>query len=120
MKSISKKFKTVGEYFASLPPEERKILKEVRKTIKEAAPGAEDVISYNIPAFRSKSILVWYAAFKEHISLFPKTSAINRFKNELSKYDVSKGTIKFPLNKRIPLSLIRKIVRFRVRELRGQ
>ena len=116
MKSSDKKFKTVEEYFASLPHEERKILAEVRKTIKEAAPEAEEVISYNIPAFRLNGILVWYAVFKEHISLFPKTKAIARFKNELANYEVSKGTIKFPLNRRVPLSLIRKIVKFRVSE----
>lgn len=114
MKRIN--FITVEEYFASLTPKTRGILKEVRKTIKNAAPGSKEVISYNIPAFRLKGVLVWYAAFKEHISLFPKTSAINYFKNELSEYQVSKGTIKFPVNKRIPLKLISRIVKYRVGE----
>lgn len=116
MKSINIKFKSVEEYFAALPVKTRKILKEVRKTIKDAAPEAEEVISYNIPAFKLKGVLIWYAAFKEHISLFPKTNAIAKFKKELSTYDVSKGTIKFPLHKKLPLSLISKIVKFRLEE----
>ena len=110
------KFKTVDEYFSSLPANTRSIMVELRKEIKKIVPEAEEVISYNIPAFKFHGLLIWYAAFKEHVSLFPKTTAIKAFEEELSKYMVSKGTIQFPVNKPIPFGLITKIVKFRVKE----
>lgn len=89
---------------------------ELRKKIKKVVPDAEEVISYNIPAFKFHGLLVWYAAFKEHVSLFPKTTAIKAFGKELAKNEVSKGTIKFPINKPIPYGLITKIVKYRGKE----
>ncbi len=113
---VRTKFKTVDEYFSTLPPNKRSILKELRKRIKQAAPKAEELISYNIPAFKFHGLLIWYAAFKEHVSLFPKTTVNKAFSKELSKYEVSKGTIKFPIDKPLPFGLIAKIVKFRVKE----
>lgn len=110
------KFKTVDEYFSTLPSRAKKVLKEVRKRIQKTVPEAEELISYNIPAFKFHGLLIWYAAFKEHVSIFPKTTAIKVFGKELSKYEVSKGTIKFPVDKPVPFGLITKVVRFRVKE----
>ncbi len=112
-----KKFKTVDEYFSTLPREKRKLLKELRDTIKEAAPYAEEVVSYNMPAFRYYGMLVYYMAHTEHIGFYPGNKAVNEvFKNELTVYKTSKGTIQFPLNKTIPKRLIKNIVKFRIKE----
>jgi uncharacterized protein YdhG (YjbR/CyaY superfamily) len=92
------------------------ILQQVRATIKEAAPDAEETISYKMPAFKQNGILVWFAAFKRHIGFFPKVSAIEAFREELSGYELSKGTIRFPLDKPVPLDLVKRIVAFRVKE----
>lgn len=110
------KSQTVEEYFSALPANARKILKELRKTIKKAAPQAEELISYNMPAFKQHGILVWYASFKEHIGLYPRPSAIKAFKKELTGYEGAKGTIRFSIGKPLPLKLISRIVKFRVKE----
>ena len=111
-----KKFKTVEEYIASFPEDVQELLEACRVAIKEAAPGAEELISYNIAAFKLNGLLVWYAAFKNHIGLYPRPSAINVFEKELTGYKTSKGAIQFPINKKIPLGLIKKIVKYRVKE----
>jgi uncharacterized protein YdhG (YjbR/CyaY superfamily) len=111
-----KSFKTTDEYIALFPKDIQEILEEIRQAIKEAAPQAQETISYKMPAFRQDSILVWFAAFKDHIGFFPKTSAIEAFKKELSGYKTSKGTVQFALDKPIPLDLIKKMVKFRVKE----
>ena len=111
-----KKFQTVDDYFAEQPKQVRDILAKYRKAIREVASKAEEVISYNMPAFKWKGMLVWYAAFKKHIGLYPKTSAIIYFDEELSGYKTSKGAIQFPIDKPVPITLVKKIVRFRVKE----
>ena len=116
MKARSAKFKTVDEYLSALPAKTKLILKEVRKTIKQAAPQAEELISYNIPSFKLNGGLIWYAAWKEHISLYPRSSGMKASIKELSEYEGAKGTIKFPIDKPIPFDLISKIVKFRVKE----
>jgi uncharacterized protein YdhG (YjbR/CyaY superfamily) len=115
-----KEFKTTDEYIATLPKNVQSILEELRQAIKESAPEAEEVISYQMPAFKLNGILVWFAAFKNHIGFFPKTSAIEAFREELSGYELSKGTIRFPLDKPIPLDLVKKIVKYRVKENLGR
>lgn len=120
MKEVAKKFNTVSEYFASLPPGTRKILKEVRNTIRKAAPEADELISYNIPAFTQQGRLVYYAAFKNHIGFYPRVSGIEAYKKELAKYKGAKGSVQFPLDKPMPLELIAKIVAFRVEENRKE
>jgi uncharacterized protein YdhG (YjbR/CyaY superfamily) len=107
---------TIDEYIASFPKDVQVILQQIRSAIKEAAPEAEETISYKMPAFKQNGILVWFAAFKNHIGFFPKVSAIEAFKTELSGYELSKGTIRFPLDQPIPYDLVKRIVKYRVKE----
>ena len=107
---------SIDEYLEALPENARNAIKKLRKTIKSAAPKAEEVISYQMPAFRFHGILVYFAAHKNHIGFYPTSSGIAAFKKELSDYEGSKGTVKFPIDKPIPLVLIGKIVKFRVNE----
>ena len=111
-----KQFKTIDQYIRLFPENVQALLRKLRQTIHAAAPKAEETISYRMPAFRQKSILVYFAAFKDHIGFFPTSSPIRAFQKELSRYKTSKGTIQFPLDKPIPLNLVRKIVKFRVKE----
>ena len=92
------------------------MLRELRKTIKAAAPDAEEKISYQIPTFYLKGNLVHFGAFKDHISFFPTSSGTQAFKKELSVYKGAKGTVQFPLDKPMPLKLVSRIVKFRVAE----
>jgi len=112
----STKFKTVDEYFSAFPPKTRNILKGLRKTIREVAPQAEELISYNMPAFKLHGMLVYYAAYDQHIGFYPTSSPMKVFKDELADYKTSKGAIQFPIAKTIPATLVKKIVRFRVKE----
>jgi uncharacterized protein YdhG (YjbR/CyaY superfamily) len=116
MKAASIKFKTVDEYLSAFPASTKKILQEVRKTIKQAAPNAEELISYNIPAFKLNGMLVFYAAYEKHIGFYPTSSGIKVFQDELTNYKTSKGAIQFPIDEPIPRDLITKIVRYRVKE----
>jgi len=115
---MKKKFESIDGYIASFPKNVQTVLEQIRQAIKDAAPKAEEAISYNMPAFRLNGNLVWFGAFKNHIGFYPRESAIEEFKEKLSGYEVSKvqGTVKFPLNKLIPLDLIKEMVRFRVKE----
>ena len=108
------KFKTVDEYMAFYPKKVRVILETLRKTIKEAALEAEEVISYNMPAYKLNGMLVYFAAHTEHIGFYPIPSGIEAFKKELAAYECGKGSVKFPMDKPLPLDLITKIVKFRV------
>jgi len=110
------KFKTVDEYVSTFPASTKKILQAVRKTIKAAAPQAEDVISYNMPAVKQNGILVYYAAYENHIGFYPTSSPIKVFEKQLSDYKFSKGAIQFPIDKPMPLDLITKIVKYRLKE----
>jgi len=111
-----RKFQTVDEYLSTLSKDVSGVLSGLRRIIKQAAPQAEEVISYGMPAFRYHGMLVWYAAFKDHIGFYPRPSAILAFKRELGRYKTSKGAIQFPLQEAIPADLVRKIVKFRVKE----
>ena len=107
--------KSVDEYLATVPEPARATLNRIRATIRSIVPAkTEEVISYGIPAFRYKGMLVWYAAFSTHCSLFPTASVIQKFKNELKGYQISKGTIQFPVEKPPPAALIKKIVKARI------
>lgn len=108
---------TVEEYFACAPQAARSALSKMRLAIRSAVPhDATETISYRMPAFRRDGVLVWYAAFRDHTSLFPGGSVLARFTNELAEYKTSKGTVQFPLDKPLPTTLIKKIVRARVAE----
>ena len=107
---------TVDAYISAYPEEIQKRLTQLRNTIKKAAPKAEEVISYSMPAYKLSGMLVWFAAHTNHIGLYPRGSGIETFKEELEDYKCSKGTIQFPLNKPLPLALITKIVKYRLNE----
>ena len=109
-------FTTIDEYIATFPEETQKILRELRTVIKEAAPDAEEKISYQMPTFALKGNLVHFAVHKNHIGLYPTPSGIQAFERELSAYESSKGAVRFPIEKPLPLKLIGKIVKFRVAE----
>lgn len=108
--------KDIDSYIAGFPQDVQVILQELRAVIKQAAPQAEEAISYQIPTFRLKGNLVHFAAFKNHIGFYPTSSGIEKFKNELSAYKLARGTVRFPLDRPLPLGLISKIVKFRVKE----
>ena len=115
---LKKKFDSIDEYIATFPKNVQKVLQQIRQAVKEAAPEAEEAIGYNMPAFKLNGNLVWFGAFKNHVGFYPKESAIEEFKQKLAGYEVSKvqGTVKFPIDKPMPLDLIKQIVKFRVRE----
>ena len=107
--------KSVDEYFAGVPEPARRALTKIREAIRSAVPAeATETISYVIPAFKHTKVLVWYAAFADHCSLFPTNAVIEAFKKELKGYSTSKGTIHFPLDKPVPTALIKKLVKVRV------
>ena len=114
--SSQNQIKSIDEYINTFPIEIQKILESLRKIIKKAAPKAEETISYKIPTFKLNGNLVHFAAFKNHIGFYPTPSGIEKFKKELSVYETSKGTIRFPLDQPVPFDLVKKIVEFRVRE----
>lgn len=107
---------TIDEYIGDFPEEIRQLLEQVRHTIRKAAPDAQEKISYQIPAFTLKGALVYFAAFKHHIGFYPASSGIEVFQNELSIYKKGKGSVQFPLDKPLPLDLIKRMVQFRVAE----
>ena len=107
---------TIDEYIALFPKETQTILEEIRATIKKEAPEAEETISYKMPAFKYNGILVYFAAFKSHIGFYALPTGHKEFAKELSSYKTGKGSVQFPLNKPMPLTLIRKIVKFRMLE----
>jgi uncharacterized protein YdhG (YjbR/CyaY superfamily) len=108
--------KNIDEYIAGFPNEVQKILEKIRRTIREAAPEADETIGYQMPAFKLNGYLVYFAAHKTHIGFYPMPSGIEKFKKELSRYEGAKGSVKFPFDKPMPFDLISKIVRFRVKE----
>ncbi len=113
--------KTVDEYLADVPEPARSTLNKVRAAICSAVPAeAAETISYGIPAFKHKQVLVWYAAFSDHCSLFPTAAVIEAFRDELKSYRLSKGTIHFPSDKAIPAGLIRKMVRARLAQVESK
>lgn len=111
-----KQFKTIDEYIKAFPEDVQSILKKMRKTIQEAAPEAQEAISYQIPTFKLNGNLVHFAAYKNHIGFYPTSSGIEAFKDELSPYKSAKGSVQFPIDRPVPYDLVKKIVFFRVKE----
>jgi uncharacterized protein YdhG (YjbR/CyaY superfamily) len=109
--------KSIDEYIERYPKDTQAILQKIRLTIKRAAPGAKEAISYQIPTFKLDGNLVHFAAFAKHVSFFPTSSGVAKFKKELRGYETSKGTIRFPLGEPIPYGLISKITKSRVKEV---
>jgi uncharacterized protein YdhG (YjbR/CyaY superfamily) len=108
--------RNIDEYIAGFPRDVQQILQKIRTTIRRAAPQAEEAISYQMPTFRLEGNLVHFAAFKNHIGLYPTPSGTEKFREELSPYQTGKGSIRFPLDKPIPYGLIGRIVKFRAKE----
>jgi uncharacterized protein YdhG (YjbR/CyaY superfamily) len=111
-----KKVTTIDEYIALYPKETQVLLNKIRATIHKAAPKAEEAMKYGIPTFVLNVNLVHFGGFKKHIGFYPAPSGIKKFQKELSKYEGAKGSVKFPIDKPLPLTLITKIVKFRVKE----
>jgi uncharacterized protein YdhG (YjbR/CyaY superfamily) len=109
-------FKDIDSYIATFPEDVQPILEQVRSAIKNSVPEAEEVISYNMPAFKYHGILVYFAGYKNHIGFYALPSGHNAFEKELSIYKQGKGSVQFPLDKPMPLALIKKMVKFRVKE----
>lgn len=115
-KDNNRKFSSIDEYFSTFPANIREKLEKIRSVIKDLVPEAEETISYNMPAFRYHGILLYFAGYKGHIGLYPADSkTIVIFKDLLKGFETSKGTIRLPLDKPLPLSLIKAIVRFRAK-----
>jgi uncharacterized protein YdhG (YjbR/CyaY superfamily) len=120
MESSKRLPKSIDEYIAGFPCDMQEILKQIRTTVREAAPDAEEAIKYQIPTFVLNGNLVHFAAFKNHIGFYPTPSGIEAFEDELSAYESAKGSVRFPIDEPLPLGLIEKIVRFRVDEARSK
>src|SRR5229473_1464211 len=108
--------KTVDEYLAGVPKAARAVLEKLRQTIKAVAPMAAEVISYQMPMYKHHGMVIGFAAFKDHCSVFPGSAVMDAHKEELKRYSTSKGTIRFPVNKPLPATLVRKLVRARIKE----
>jgi len=112
---------TVDEYLAGVPEPARSTLNKIRAAIRSAVPPeATETISYRIPAFKHERVLVWFAAFSDHCSLFPTASVVEAFRGELKGFTTSKGTIQFPMDKPLPIALIKKLVKARVAQNEGK
>jgi uncharacterized protein YdhG (YjbR/CyaY superfamily) len=116
MKTNTQEIKTIDDYINQFPEEIKSKLGSIRAVIKKAAPKASEVISYGMPAFKQNKVLVYFAVGKNHIGFYPTPNPIIFFSKELEAYKTSKGAIQFPLDKKIPLALVSKITKFRVRE----
>ena len=115
-------FKSVDEYIASQPEAVQGVLQRVRGIIRKAVPGAEESISYQIPTYKLRGErVIYFAGWKQHYSLYPSTDhVVAAFKDDLAKYEVSKGTIRFPLSLPVPVKLIERIAKFRAKEAAGR
>lgn len=113
---LSVKPATIDDYISQYPASTQTLLKQMRSCIAKAAPKAEEVISYGMPTFKLNGNLVHFAANKKHIGFYPAPSGIIAFEKELEEYVTSKGAIQFPFEKKLPLTLIAKIVKFRVKQ----
>src|SRR5437867_1183300 len=110
--------KSVDEYLAAVPAPARAPLRKLRAAIRSVVPrDATETISYGIPAFKTKKVLIWFAAFAKHCSLFPTAAVIDEFKDELQGFSTSKGTIQFSLDKPLPLKLIKRLVKARASQM---
>ena len=120
MKSDHRAPRDIDDYIGAFPPDVREILRQIRLTIRKHAPGAQEVISYRMPAFRLHGILLYFAAFKDHIGVFPPVSGDPRLEKALSPYAGPKGNLKFPLDRPFPYRLLERIVKLRVKQDRAK
>jgi uncharacterized protein YdhG (YjbR/CyaY superfamily) len=121
MKTAAAVPKDVDAYIAGFPPEVRKVLEKVRRTIRRAAPDAEESVSYGIAAYKLNGVLIYFAGHRAHLGLYPRTASMTKaFGKELAPYEEGKGTLRFPLDEPVPHDLIERIVRFRAEENRAK
>jgi uncharacterized protein YdhG (YjbR/CyaY superfamily) len=111
---------SIDEYIAGFPPDVQQILEQIRSVIRAIAPDAEETIKYRMPTFVLHENMVHFAAFTNHVGFYPTPSGIAKFKDELSAYNCARGSVQFPIGEPIPLNLIKKIVSFRVQEVRAK
>lgn len=116
MKNENAALQSIDSYIQTFPKDVQSLLQQLRITIRKAAPLAEETINYQMPTFNLNGNLVHFAAYKNHIGFYPAPSALKKYQKEISKYKHSKGAVQFPLDKPLPISLINKMVRFRVKE----
>lgn len=116
MKTITPK--NIDEYIAGFPPDVQESLQKLRTIVREAAPDAEETLKYRMPTFVLKENLVHFAAFGKHVGFYPTPSAIEAFSSDLKDYVSAKGSVQFPLNRPVPFALIKRMVQFRVKEIR--
>ena len=109
-------FTDIDAYISTFPPDVQKVLQQVRLTIRKSAPEAEEAISYQMPTFKLNGNLVHFAAWKNHIGFYPTPSGTKEFQKELSRFNGAKGSVQFPLDQPMPLDLISRIVKFRMKE----
>ncbi len=114
MKASTQKVNDIDKYIAGFPEETQYLLDEIRAAIKKAAPEAEEVISYQMPAYKYQGMLVFFAGYKNHIGFYPGAGGIEAFKKEIAAYKNAKGSVQFPLDKPLPVKLITQIVKFRL------
>jgi uncharacterized protein YdhG (YjbR/CyaY superfamily) len=113
--------KTVEEYLASVPEPGRGALRKLRAIVRSVVPReASETISYRIPAIRYKGVLLWFAAFSDHVSLFPTASVIRIFQKDLKTYETSKGTVRFPVSKPLPVTLVKKMIKARLAQVENK
>jgi uncharacterized protein YdhG (YjbR/CyaY superfamily) len=112
MKAKQQQPTTIDEYIADFPKDVQERMEKVRKAIRKAAPAAEEAIKYQIPTFVLKGNLIHFGGYKNHIGLYPGSRPVEKFKDELSRYEISKGTVRFPFDKPLPLGLIGRITKF--------
>ncbi len=117
MKS-SKRFTTIEEYIASFPKKTAQKLQAIRKLVRTLAPEAQEVISYNMPAFKLNGILLYFAGYANHIGVYPYPATLVKFSKELADYKSGKSTIKIPLSEQVPLDLLKKVITYRIEEKR--
>ncbi len=109
-------YASIDDYIISFPKDVQKKLIQLRSIMRQLAPNAVEKMSYQMPAFFLNGILIWFAAYSKHIGFYPKATAIVKFKRELSKYKNAKGSVQFPLDEPLPVELIKRMVKFRVKE----
>lgn len=114
--SKTKKSTEVDRYIAGFPPKTQEYLEQVRETVMETAPDAEEVISYQMPAYQYNGMLVYFAGYKNHIGFYPTASGIKQFQKDIAKYKNSKGAVQFPLDEPLPVKLIARMTAFRLKE----
>jgi len=116
MKAAATEIEDVDSYISDFPKETQKLLRQVRATIKNAAPKAKEEVSYRMPAYKYHGMLVYFAGYQHHIGFYPGAAGVANFKKDIAKYKSAKGSVQFPINEPMPLQLITKIVKFRAKE----